>query len=314
MSHQSEVESRIAEMERGLLGVQGAARALPQLLREDEVLLSLGDWASFIGSWRARMGILALTDQRVLFIINTRSKVDSVEWPLPHIGSIDYKFVKKMMIPLGEVHLRLNDGSTVEFVSGGQNDARRFVERFRQLRGGVPVDKGLLDGELVKAIARADRQFPPDDKRVARTVGGMQEGESLLELAINSSITDSTLVTITDRAVLLADASALRRIQLAEIQSVSVSRSNGRMHLMIYMDHEVVDEVLSDADADRLLLALKTALKEVSSTGSPPQDVAVESTNASAIELLRQLAQLHEDGILSTSEYESKKAEIIARL
>lgn len=131
----------------------------------------------------------------------------------------------------------------------------------------------------------------------------------------------SRVIVVTNRRIIQVSGVFTKRISDTLLEKVNdiVTRQTTLGRLFNYGDIELISGSESGTDVFRRiadpnsfkksLLEHRGSAGEVASAGSPGKE-----TEADIPALIRQLAELHEKGILSDAEFEQKKAELLRRL
>lgn len=106
----------------------------------------------------------------------------------------------------------------------------------------------------------------------------------------------------------------LETIPLKSISSIERKSNLGHRTIRIHTSHDKLEFKMFDKAKEQLLISAIEQGRGATSAISSITTAVANSANQDPIEMLKKLADLKESGILSTSEYETKKAEIISRI
>lgn len=123
---------------------------------------------------------------------------------------------------------------------------------------------------------------------------------------------------VTDRRIIKWEATVLNRLVDVAISSVTSSKLTGN-DVSAYLNvHTGTDSIelgpSKRVDAQRLLDSLRADTDAATHARQTRSSPAADHDMSSLVDLLSKLRDLHSAGLLSVSEYEAKKAEVLRRM
>ncbi|WP_158247662.1 PH domain-containing protein [Actinomyces qiguomingii] len=203
---------------------------------------------------------------------------------------------------------------TIHVDGAGSNQRAFSQEIFALLPEGIVDDQGLADAtahmhKSERFFSKAELRTLQDDLRPDERV------KMLVSCALDGSV---GLLVLTDKRLLLKDrtlgAQATREINPRQITSISAGRWLGNETMEFTVSGSAIKvSNLSSGRAEELA----RAIREVQAAADQPVQIVqqlAQPVDASPVEQLNGLAQLHASGVLTDEEFAAKKAEILARM
>jgi hypothetical protein len=162
--------------------------------------------------------------------------------------------------------------------------------------------------KTVKLMAGVQQLYQPGESMQAAVAGAYDS-----KLAGNDTVRDCVLVATETRVLFFA----LRlggydheSFPYSNISSIDASKGMMGHKITLYASSNTVNiKWVNDPGLPKLLEFINSKLSEKSGSSLP-----VPSTNDAPIEQIRKLGELHEAGVLTAQEFESKKAELLKRI
>jgi hypothetical protein len=148
-------------------------------------------------------------------------------------------------------------------------------------------------------------------KELRKVAGHLMQDENVLYLT-DGFYKGRGIILVTDKRVIFFSAGLLNsRVEEFPIKSISsIQYKTGLMFgtLEIYASNNKaeIEQVLKERVA-----AMTKIIRDLMETSSQPQAAAVAPSPATAAEQIRELAQLRDDGLITSEEFDEKKRSIL---
>ncbi len=107
--------------------------------------------------------------------------------------------------------------------------------------------------------------------------------------------------------------STFTRAALLGVDGLGSKKIKGDIYVVIKVNDAPVEELTIKAKHEKELRAWALAFNKAS-VAAPPAEAAALAAATSPADVLAQLTQLHDDGLLTAGEFDAKRAEVIGRI